>query len=379
MAQQKDEPRGRPRPASPSRASGSGRLAYRHRHTRRRCRRVRSRPVERGTPLQGHVDRFALVAHMQALIQGAGMRLGRGDRDVQHAADGLDRIAPRQQCQHFVLALGDVEQVRAGRWRFVRTGVRGELALHRRHRVVVAGIVRAGAQRHHPGIARGRRRQARRDGIRAGVPARQRLARRREAFAAGQHQPHRRIQRVGAAMLRHAAAHRLRQSGLGQRRHRRLAQDQHSLWPQPLAQLLQQGPAAGVVGRQSVDHQVGIVEPQVGIDGRQRIDVQQVAVEVCLGQQVAQTQAQEGVRLDQEDGGHGRSLIIAASPDPAKIRACLSDVPRYPAVAPPYDPPLLRGRRAAYPSDCKVALTLEIPDRPGVRVKRLCCKSLRFG
>ncbi|SOZ37898.1 hypothetical protein CBM2605_B10115 [Cupriavidus neocaledonicus] len=24
-------------------------------------------------------------------------------------------------------------------------------------------------------------------------------------------------------------------------------------------------------------------------------------------------------------------------------------------------------------------LTLEIPDRPGLRVKRLCCKSLRFG
>ena len=57
------------------------------------------------------------------------------------------------------------------------------------------------------------------------------------------------------------------------------------------------------------------------------IDIDEVAVEAGLGQQMAQTQAQEGVRLDQEDCGHGRSLFLLRHGEPRDNPHMLTEMP----------------------------------------------------
>ncbi|MCY1211854.1 hypothetical protein D9M72_235750 [compost metagenome] len=108
--------------------------------------------------------------------------------------------------------------------------MRLEMALGRWRRVVEHGFADACAQRHNPGLAlpcaachRGMA------GFEFRLPGVAALGTRRETLAAGQHQPHRRIERIRAAALGHATAHRVRQARIRQRWCRLIAQDQHAL------------------------------------------------------------------------------------------------------------------------------------------------------
>ncbi|MNT36717.1 hypothetical protein D3C72_1728180 [compost metagenome] len=114
----------------------------------------------------------------------------------------------------------------------------------------------------------------------------------RKALAAGQYQPYRGVERLGTGGLVHATAYRLGQRRAGQHRGGLVGQQQHPPRPQPLAQVVELGPAGGRIGRQPIHEQVRFEQPEVRLDRRERIEVNEVARDVCLRQEVTKAQAQ---------------------------------------------------------------------------------------
>jgi hypothetical protein len=99
----------------------------------------------------------------------------------------------------------------------------------------------------------------------------------------------------------------------GQRHGQLVGQHQHAQRHQALAQVGQRMPALLGIRRQTEDEQIGVVCPRIGVLQGSGIEIDEIARYMRLSQQVAQTETQQWMWLEQQNGGHGRSLLLGAS------------------------------------------------------------------